>query len=175
MPWESEEEGVKAGRDWARIMWAGLAVLVVAGVVIMFLPRGRNTTITEARVSQILVKPDAATEEAARAAVEEINSLRERILNGESFSALASEHSDDPFSGPRGGDLGWVQRQQLNEVVDGFIWNAPIGEVSDVIVSNSGLHLIVVVERHFSPAEQYDKELKERVLESGAPPAPDAQ
>ena len=175
MPWESEEEGVKPGRDWARIMWAGLAVLIVAGVVTMFIPRGRNTSITEARVRQILIRPDAATEEAARAALDEINGLRERIVNGENFAKLASEYSDDPFSGPRGGDLGWVQREQLNEVVDAYIWTAPIGEVSEVLLTNNGLHLIVVVDRHFSAAEQYDKELKERVLESGTSPEPGTQ
>lgn len=175
MPWESDEEGVKPGRDWARIMWVGLAILILVGVIALFLPRGRSSSITEARVRHILVRPDVQSEEGVRAAVEEIQSLRERLLNGENFAKLAADFSDDSFSAPRGGDLGWVQREQLNEAIDGYIWTATIGEVSPVLVSGSGLHLVVVLDRNFSPAEQYDKELKDRVLQGGGATPADGQ
>lgn len=167
MPWESDEEGVKPGRDWSRILWIGIALLIIAGVVAMFIPRGRSASFTEARVRHILITPDAQTEEAVRAAAEEVAALRERILNGESFSKLATEFSDDKFSASRGGDLGWVQRNQLTETIDKYIWTAPMGEVSPVLLTGNGLHLVVVEDRHFSAAEQYDRELKERVLQGG--------
>jgi parvulin-like peptidyl-prolyl isomerase len=92
--------------------------------------------------------------------------LRERILNGENFGKLAREYSGDESSAARGGDLGWVRRGDQTETVDDYIWIAPLGEVSGVLVSPYGLHLLLVTERHFSDAEEYEKQLKERVLDS---------
>jgi parvulin-like peptidyl-prolyl isomerase len=175
MPWESDEEAIKPGRNWMRIAWVGIVLLVVAGTIAMFIPRGRNSNVTEARVRHILIKPASGSAEDARAAAEEIVALRERIAKGENFSKLASEYSDDPISAARGGDLGWVRREDLTDAVDQYIWTAPIGEVSQVLFSNNGLHLVEVVERHFSKAEQYDRDLKERVLEGGPAPQPDSQ
>jgi parvulin-like peptidyl-prolyl isomerase len=175
MPWESDEDGAKPGRDWTRIMWVAVAVVVVAGVAVMFVPRDRNPSLTEARVRHILIRPDAQTEEAVRAALEEITQLRERILNGDNFSRLASEFSDDSLSAPRGGDLGWVGRAELAAEIDEYIWTAPLGEVSPTILTGHGFHLVVVTDRHFSSAEQYDRELKDRVLQGDPSAKPDGK
>lgn len=171
MPWESEEDAVKPGRDWSKLLWIGVISLMVAGVVVMFLPKQRVNALTEARVKHILVKVEPPTPEGAQAALDEINSLRERILKGESFAKLAQEYSDDPSSNNRGGDLGWIRRGELVEQIDNYIWTAKIGEVSPVIITSYGLHLVLVTERYFSEAERYEEELKERVLEGGAPAA----
>jgi parvulin-like peptidyl-prolyl isomerase len=165
MPWESEEEAVKPGRDWSRILWIVLVVLIIAGVTAMFMPKKHKHTVTEARVRHIMIRVDAPTEEAAQAALDEITSLRERIINGESFAKLATEYSEDPSSRSRGGDLGWVRRGELADAIDQYVWTAPIGEISPVLMSSYGLHIVLVTERYFSEAEQYEEELKERVLE----------
>ena len=175
MPWESEEEAKQTGRDWSKILWILLAVIVVGGVAAMFMPKPRVNAVTEARVKHILIKIDARTAEAAQAALDEANALRERIQRGESFAKLAEQYSDDPSSNTRGGDLGWVTRGDLVDAVDNFIWRANIGEVSNVILTSYGLHLVVVTERHFSDAERYEQELKDRVLEGGVTEEPAAQ
>ncbi len=173
MPWESDEQNVKPARDWTRIVWIGIVLLVVAGAAAMFIPRGRSANVTEARVRHILVRPASESAEDARAAAEEIIRIRERLVNGENFAKLATEFSDDEYSAKRGGDLGWVRREDLNDNVDQYIWTAPIGQLSEVILSSNGLHIVQVLDRHFSTAEQYDRELKQRVLEGGAPAQPD--
>jgi len=165
MPWESEEESVKPGRDWSKILWIVVLLLIVVGVGALFMPKQRVNAVTEARVKHILIKVDTPTEAGAAAALEKIQSIRQRILNGESFAKLAEEYSQDPSSQSRGGDLGWVRRGELNDTIDNFIWNCNVGEVSDVILTQFGLHLVVVTERHFSDAERYEEQLKERVLE----------
>jgi parvulin-like peptidyl-prolyl isomerase len=170
MPWESEEEPVRPGRDWARWMWIGVVVLIAAGVAMMFVPRQRDKSITEARVRHILVKVESQDEAAVQAALDKLNSLRERVLKGESLARLAEQYSDDTWSAPRGGDLGWVKRGELTEAIDNYIWTAPVGQVSNVLISSQGLHLVLIVERHFSSAESYEGELKKRVLEHGGTP-----
>jgi parvulin-like peptidyl-prolyl isomerase len=169
MPWESDEE-VKAGRDWSRIMWIGVALLVAAGVAAVVIPRGQKWRETQARVKHILIKVESNAPEAAQAAYDEARAIRQRILNGESFAKLAAEYSDDSWSAARGGDLGWVRRGDLTEAIDGYIWIAPVGQVSEIMLTSQGLHLVLVTERHFSAAEKYEQELKDRVLQGeGAP------
>lgn len=172
MPWESEEDAVKPKRDWARIMWVVVALLMLAGAAMMFLPSRTTANITEARVRHILIKVEEATPAGAQAALDKATSLRERILKGESFTKLAAENSADESSAGRGGDLGWVHRNELTEAIDDYIWRGPVGEVSDVIPSTYGLHLVWIEERHFSDAEKYEEELKRRVLEEGGAAAP---
>lgn len=124
--------------------------------------------VTEARVWHILIKVEPPTEAGEQAALEQVQALRKRIVKGERFAKLAQEFSTDPSSNTRGGDLGWIRRGELTEAIDQYIWTAPINEVSPVLVSSYGLHLVLVTERYFSDAEKYEEELKERVLQ-GSP------
>lgn len=164
MPWESDEEQTKPRRDWARMMWYGVGVLMVAGIAFMFLPRNEEAESTRVRVSHILVKVDGQDEAAAQAALDEITALRQKIFDGESFSKLAAEHSDDPLSASKGGDLGWVHKGELADAFENYIWTAPLNQISDVMLTNYGLHLVVVRDRQVSKADLYELELKERVL-----------
>ena len=113
MPWESEEEQTKPRRDWARLMWYGVGVLIVAGIAVMFIPRNDDAESTRVRVSHILVKIDGQDPAAAKAALDEITSLRQQIVAEGTgiFAKLAAAHSDDSMSASKGGDLGWVDRK----------------------------------------------------------------
>ena len=76
---------------------------------ILYLENKRGPTVTfekQWNVRHILlipnrIRPDAASEEL-------INEIKNKIENGESFSELASEYSDDPGSKQEGGNLGWA-------------------------------------------------------------------
>lgn len=164
MPWESDEEQTKAGRDWAKYMWVAVGVLVAVGAAAMFMPRSENVDATRARLSHILIAIDKEDEGSRGAAIEEVRALREQILNGANFSKLAAQHSDDPLSAKNGGDIGWVHRGEMTDTVDNFIWTAPLNQVSDPIVTDLGLHLVIVRERQISKAELHEMELKDRVL-----------
>jgi parvulin-like peptidyl-prolyl isomerase len=174
MPWESDEEKTGPGRDWAKYMWYGVALLMALGVAALFVPwQKRNVETTRARVSHILIKIEGKDQAGRQAAVDTLKALRQQILDGANFSKLAAEYSDDTASAPKGGDLGWVQRDELTKAIDDYVWQAPLNQVSDVFTSTSGLHLVIVREREVSNADQYELQLKERVLKGqGAADAP---
>lgn len=73
--------------------------------------------------------------------------IRQRILDGEDFAALAAEYSDDPGSGANGGDLGWASRGAYVPEFDETVFSLPIGETSEPIKTQFGYHIIQVIER----------------------------
>ena len=171
MPWESDEEQTKPRRDWARWMWVGIGVLIVAGVAAMFVPRNQETESTRVRVSHILIKIDGTDQAAMKAAFDKVSSLHKQIVDGANFAKLAAANSQDSMSASKGGDLGWVHKGELATAIDDFIWIAPINQVSNVIRTDYGFHLVIVHDRKISKADLYELELKKRVLEEqGAAP-----
>lgn len=74
--------------------------------------------------------------------------LLKRIKNGEDFAALASAYSDDPGSAEQGGDLGFVNRGEMDVDFEAaaFALKNP-NEVSDVVESSFGYHIIQLIER----------------------------
>lgn len=94
------------------------------------------TTAEQVHARHILLK----TEEEAR-------SVLERLEQGEDFEALARELSQDPGSREQGGDLGWFPRGQMVPEFDEIAFALPPGEISDVVQSSFGYHIIQVLER----------------------------
>ncbi len=78
----------------------------------------------------------------ARDAVERIRDIRQRILDGEDFSELAREHSDDPSSANLGGDMGWFQEGSYGERVEQMLTGLDVNEVSEPFQSQVGWHII---------------------------------
>jgi parvulin-like peptidyl-prolyl isomerase len=156
-------------------MWIAIGLLIAIGAAAMFMPRPENVDATRARLAHILIAIDKNDPGSRTAAIEEVRALREQILNGANFSKLAAQHSDDPLSAKNGGDLGWVHRGEMTEAVDNFIWTAPFNQVSEPIVTELGLHLIIVRERQLSKADLHEMQLKERVLNQQSPGETPAQ
>jgi len=73
--------------------------------------------------------------------------IRQRILDGEDFAALAAEYSDDTGSGANGGDLGWAKRGAYVPEFDETVFTLPIGETSELVKTQFGYHIIQVIER----------------------------
>lgn len=69
--------------------------------------------------------------------------LQKRAQGGEDFSKLAEEHSDDPGSAAKGGDLGSFGRGQMVKEFADTAFALKIGEVSQVVESPFGFHVIV--------------------------------
>jgi hypothetical protein len=81
------------------------------------------------------------------AALAKAKSLRERIVKGEDFAALAKAESDDPATIAKGGDLGTISRGQLLPELERAVFALPAGAVSQPIRSQFGWHLIQVQDR----------------------------
>ena len=79
--------------------------------------------------------------------------LRKRVLGGESFAALARKHSIGPESDV-GGDLGYFERGELPENIENVVESLKLDEVSRVVRSPSGFHLLEVPERRL-PFQKY--------------------
>ncbi len=74
-------------------------------------------------------------------ALEEIVGLKTQVTDGAEFSVLAKEHSDCPSSS-QGGDLGEFGRGMMVPEFEQAAFGMGVGEVSDVIETPFGYHLI---------------------------------
>lgn len=99
------------------------------------------------------------------AAKAKTDSLLALIRSGEDFVRLASEHSEDPGTKDRGGDLGYFERRQMVKEFDEAAFNMDIDEVSDVIQTNFGFHIIKVTDKKPYPSFDEDKENLKKMFE----------
>ena len=94
-----------------------------------------------------IVKIPPVSEEEVNSVKEQLNGYRERILRGEKMSLLARLYSDDPGSAAHGGDLGFVERGTTYPEFEAAAFNLKSGEVSQVIKTQAGYHIIQMIER----------------------------
>ena len=106
----------------------------------------RPATITFKQVV-LSVQPSDSAKEAARS---QLDSLLTRVRGGESFAELATEYSQDPASAEAGGDLGWFRRGNFVDEFEDAAFNLLEGEVSDIVESPFGYHIIQVDQIRFA-------------------------
>ncbi|WP_437580392.1 peptidylprolyl isomerase [Sorangium sp. So ce887] len=103
--------------------------------------------LPECRVARDLMVEVQAAEaeqgpEAGKAAAKaRIEAAVQRLKKGESFADVARSASDDP-SAARGGDLGCVTKGRLSKPVEDKLFEMKAGEVSDLIETEDGFHVI---------------------------------
>ena len=73
--------------------------------------------------------------------------LRSRIVEGESFSALAVLYSEDPGTAPKGGELGFVTRGEVAKPYAEAAWSLKKGAVSKIVETEFGFHIIQLIDR----------------------------
>lgn len=103
--------------------------------------RQRYLTPEARRASHILIEvgPDREHQDALALAAE----LRQRLLDGEDFAELAESYSDDPGSRDQGGDLGWVEPDQMVTPFEDALYSLDsAGDLSEPVETRFGLHLI---------------------------------
>ncbi|GAB3335978.1 peptidylprolyl isomerase [Larkinella ripae] len=72
--------------------------------------------------------------------------LKERVEKGEDFAKLATEFSEDVGSAQKGGSLGFAKRGQMVSEFEGAALKLKPNEMSDIVESEYGLHLIQLIE-----------------------------
>ena len=92
----------------------------------------------------IKVKPSEA---AKKSSFSFLKDLKIKIEQGDLFSDLAKEHSEDPGSRNNGGELGWVKRGSLVKSFETAAFTSPINHITDPIESEFGFHLIETLEK----------------------------
>lgn len=100
------------------------------------------------RASHILiaVKKDASAADAAAAKAKAEKLLVQLRKSPDEFAKLAKENSDDPGSGERGGDLDFFGRGAMVKVFDDAAFRMKPGEISDLVKSEFGYHIIKVTD-----------------------------
>jgi len=78
---------------------------------------------------------------------ERLRELRERVLGGESFATLAILYSEDPGSAKKGGELGFYGRGELFKEFEAVAFKLEKGEVSEIVETKNGFHIIQMIER----------------------------
>jgi peptidyl-prolyl cis-trans isomerase SurA len=100
----------------------------------------------EVEVRQIVHYPQLSQQEKNRL-IEQLNALKTRIQNGESFEALAQEYSQDPGSAAQRGELGFWRLGELAPAYEAAALVLQPGEISAPVETQFGFHLIQLIER----------------------------
>ena len=107
--------------------------------------KGDVAEIEQSMVQHILIT--AKTEVARTQAAKKLFEIRQRIVDGESFSDLARIFSDDSVSAANGGDLGWVSPGEMVPQFEEMFKQMQIGEVSQPFSTQYGVHVLQVTDR----------------------------
>lgn len=104
------------------------------------------TIEAEYEVSEIVISPKVNEAERERVRLE-LNKLRERVLKGDKFSTLATLYSEDVGTAKKGGELGFFGRGEMVGEFEAAAFALKPGEVSPVIETKYGFHIIQLIER----------------------------
>ena len=100
-----------------------------------------QVVVEQTNVRHILIRSNEIT--STTDAKQKLSQLRTRLINGEKFEDLAKSFSDDA-SAPKGGDLGWLNPGETVPEFEQAMDQLKIGEISPVVQTPFGFHLIRV-------------------------------
>ena len=120
-----------------------------SGFHILFLEDRRSSIIKKEvpvfKARHILLKIDSPKNEGI--VLRRATELREQVMNGNSFSELATLYSADKGSAKRGGELGWAYPGDYVAEFEKAVMQLKIGEISQPIRSIFGFHIIELIDR----------------------------
>jgi len=97
-----------------------------------------------------------------------LDSLRMRLLNGESFDTLAMLYSQDEKTSLNGGDIGYFELNQMVAPVDSVVENTPIGEISGIVKTIFGFHVLKVedlIPSHITELDSVSQQIEYGLLQ----------
>lgn len=100
----------------------------------------------EIEVAQI-VKKAPINEEEKQKVKKRLEEFRDRIMAGEDFGTLAYLYSEDPGSARENGELGYMARSELVPEFAAVAFDLQPGEVSEIVETQFGFHLIKALDR----------------------------
>lgn len=106
--------------------------------------RFRRTEGARVKVAYI---PLTITEADRQAAMQRAREVRQEIVGGADFAEMARMYSTDESNKEQGGDLGTFGRGQMVAAFDSVAFSLPVGQVSEPLVTQFGVHLVKVDER----------------------------
>jgi peptidyl-prolyl cis-trans isomerase SurA len=116
--------------------------------------------VEQVHARHILMRPNEVQDDATTR--QRLGALRERILAGEDFGALASVTSEDPGTATRGGDLGWAVPGTYDPRFEEMLASLAENEVSEPFRTQFGWHIVQLLGKRTH--DQSDELRRQRVL-----------
>jgi len=104
----------------------------------------RENAAVRREVAHVLISVNDQRDE--NAAIARAREARQALDQGDSFADVARQYSDDAATAGSGGNLGRVGQGSLPEALDEALADMDVGEVSEPVVSDAGVHLLKVIE-----------------------------
>lgn len=101
---------------------------------------------SELEIGMILKQPEIGDAE-KQIVKDKLKSFKDRIAKGDDFSTLAVLYSEDPGSAKQGGELGMFKRGEMRPEFEAAAFKLKPGEVSEIVETEDGSHLIQMIER----------------------------
>ena len=170
---ETARESVLADAAWKH-MEAGIAV---SDQEVQDLYQKDKSLSEQVRVAHILIRTDNAAlksgdpahpglpEPEAR---EKLEGIRKQILAGADFPLMAKKYSEDAATAPRGGEMGFIERDKVVPPVVNEAYALDTGQVSDLIPTPSGFEIIKVEEKRTKSFEEIKSTLESQIREEKA-------
>ena len=118
------------------------------------------------RIKQLLLlKPPKADSNAITQVRTGAMQLHKRVIAGESFDLLIVKYSQGPAAA-QGGDVGFIGRGTIIPEVEKVAFSLPVGQISEVIESSVGFHIIQVVDKKgagLKPITAVREEIKTKI------------
>lgn len=116
------------------------------------------------KARHILLTPPIGGTDAQRDSVMAVaREVRDRAASGADFDALAREYSEDQGTASQGGDLGWFGRDQMVAPFDSAVFSLQVGQVSDVVETPFGLHIIKLDDREVPALSEIGEDFREQI------------
>jgi len=118
------------------------------------------------RMISALIDKTADPETARKAAGDKIQAVMRQLKEGKDFVLLARRESNDRYA-EAGGDWGWKKEGDLVEALDKAAFSLEVGQISDIIETSQGFHIIRVEERRaesIQPFNEVEKTIRDKLF-----------
>ena len=110
-----------------------------------------------AKVRHILIMSQGLADAQKKTMLEKAQGLLKRVKAGEDFGKLAKEFSEDPGSKDKGGEYDFTPRGTWVKPFEEAAFNMNIGQISDIVTTDYGYHIIQVLAREPARVKPYDE------------------
>ncbi|HLJ48891.1 MAG TPA: peptidylprolyl isomerase [Bryobacteraceae bacterium] len=117
------------------------------------------------KVRHILLQTTGKSPDEVKKIRAQADDLLKQLKAGGDFAALAKKFSQDPGSAQNGGDLGWVTRGQMVKNFEAACFSVPPGQLSDIITTEYGFHILQVMEKQQAQLQPFDN-VKAQIADS---------
>lgn len=129
----------------------------------------------QVKARHILIKTseNASAEEDTKAKAKSEKILKEVKAPGADFAELAKKYSEDPGSAQSGGDLGFFSRGQMVPQFENAAFNLKPGDISDLVKSRFGYHIINVEEKkegYIKTLDEVKEQIRDKLKKEAAVP-----